>query len=158
GEPAAGVIPPHVAALAAGVTRAMFVNKAKIAILLTLALGLFALGAGVLACQAPAAKEPEAQPAAQAQPAAPAEGKGKAAETGDKNAVTLRGRVLNPDGTPIAGARLYLLGGNPNDLSPAKVRATTDRDGRFSLTATRDQGALFAAADGYGPAWTGDFN
>src|SRR5262249_2270593 len=52
GEPAAGVIPAHVAALAEGVTRAMFLTKAKIAVALMLAVGLFAAGAGALAHQA----------------------------------------------------------------------------------------------------------
>jgi RNA polymerase sigma factor (sigma-70 family) len=157
GEPAAA-IPTHVAALAAGVTRAMFLSKAKTAVVVMLAASLFAVGAGALVCQALAAKAPETPPAAASTPAAPAEGKGKAAEAGDKDAVTLQGRVLDPDGKPAAGARLYLLGGNWKDQSPAKVRATTDRDGRFSLTATRDQAPLVAAADGYGPAWTGEFN
>jgi RNA polymerase sigma factor (sigma-70 family) len=159
GEPAAA-IPSHVAALAAGVTRAMSLTKAKIAVVVVAALGLFVLGAGVLACQAPAAPEPDALPTTHSEPAAAPEKKEGAAEAADKDkdAVTLRGQVLDPDGKPVTGAKLYLLGGNPKDLSPAKVRATTDRDGRFSLTATRDQGPLFAVADGYGPAWTGDFN
>src|SRR5262245_33876494 len=56
GEPAAGVIPTHVAALAAGVTRAMFLTKAKIATVALLALALIATGAGVLAHQTPAAE------------------------------------------------------------------------------------------------------
>jgi RNA polymerase sigma factor (sigma-70 family) len=158
GEPAAGVIPAHVAALAAGVTRAMFVNKAKIAVLLTLALGLFALGAGVLACQAPAAPEPAAQLTAPAEPAAPPEKKGGAAEATDKDAVTLQGQVLDPDGKPAAGAKLYLLGGNGKNKAAGRVRATADQDGRFRLTADRDQAPLVAVADGYGPAWAGDFN
>src|SRR5262249_44300609 len=66
GESAAGVIPSHVAALAAGVTRAMFLTKAKIAVALLFAVGLVATGASVLTCQALAAKEtpPVAQKAA----------------------------------------------------------------------------------------------
>src|SRR5262249_4040734 len=52
GKSAASVIPTHVAALAAGVTRAMFVSKAKIAVVLMFAVGLFAAGAGALAHQA----------------------------------------------------------------------------------------------------------
>jgi RNA polymerase sigma factor (sigma-70 family) len=160
GEPAAGVIPAHVAALAAGVTRAMFVNKAKIAVLLTLALGLFALGAGVLACQAPAAPDPAAQLTAPAEPAAPPEKKDGVAEATDKDkdAVTLQGQVLDPDGKPVAGAKLYLLGGNGKDSAAGKVRATADQDGHFRLTASREQAPLITVADGYGPAWTSDFN
>src|SRR5262249_37272019 len=47
GEPAAKVLPAKVAALAAGVTRAMVLTKAKLALIALFALGLFALGAGV---------------------------------------------------------------------------------------------------------------
>src|SRR5262249_1905935 len=55
GEPAAA-IPSHVAALAAGVTRDMFVSKAKIAAALVVAASLFAAGSA-LAYQALAAAE-----------------------------------------------------------------------------------------------------
>jgi RNA polymerase sigma factor (sigma-70 family) len=151
GEPAAA-IPTHIAALAAGVTRAMLMSKAKIAVVLIVAAGLFAAGAAALACQAFAGKEPESRPAA------PSEAKTKAAGDADKDAVTLTGQVLDPDGKPLAGARLHLLGGNGKDKAATKVQATTDPDGRFRLTAARDQAPLVAVADGYGPAWVGDFN
>jgi RNA polymerase sigma factor (sigma-70 family) len=156
GEPAAGVIPTHVAALAAGVTRAMSLTQAKIAGILLLVLGLSA--AGALACQALAAKDPETKPAARSEAAVPAEGKDGPAEAPDKDALTLQGQVLSPDGKPVAGARLYLLGGNGNDKAAVKVRATTDPDGRFRLSAARDQQPLVAVADGYGLAWTSDFS
>ena len=55
GEPVAGVIPSHVAALATGVTRAMFLTKAKIATALLLAVGVVT-GAGALMHQVLAAK------------------------------------------------------------------------------------------------------
>jgi RNA polymerase sigma factor (sigma-70 family) len=45
GEPAAGAIPSHVAALATGVTRAMFTRKLKVATAVLLAVGLVATGA-----------------------------------------------------------------------------------------------------------------
>jgi TIGR03009 family protein len=45
GRSAAGVIPSHIAALAAGVTRAMFITKTKIAIVVALAVGLLGVGA-----------------------------------------------------------------------------------------------------------------
>src|SRR5262249_720889 len=57
GEPAATVIPSHVAALAAGVTRAMSLTRAKIAAALIGAAFLIA-GAGALARQSLAAGEP----------------------------------------------------------------------------------------------------
>ncbi|MGD9855903.1 MAG: M56 family metallopeptidase, partial [Planctomycetaceae bacterium] len=77
-----------------------------------------------------------------------------------------RGRVLNPEGQPVAGARLYFVywvhGTQPNqNVEPLSV---TDADGWFDFTATRaDIGAgadsyyagsfsfpLVAIAEGYG--------
>jgi hypothetical protein len=136
----------------------MSLNKAKIAVVLIFAASLFALGAGVLACQAPAAKEPGAQPAAGSDRAATSEGEGKAADAADEDAVTLTGQVLDPDGKPVAGARLYLLDDGGKGEERAKVRATTGQDGRFRLSAARGQEPLVATADGYGPAWVSKFD
>lgn len=104
-----------------------------------------------------AAKEPEANPAAKSAPAAPAERKDKAADGAAKDTMTLQGQVVDLDGKPVAGARLYLLGGDGKDQAPAKVRATTDRDGRFRLTAACAQATLVAVADGYALDWITDF-
>jgi RNA polymerase sigma factor (sigma-70 family) len=75
------------------------------------------------------------------------------------------GRVIGPDGEPIAGARLFVA---PNDPSPAEagpVRALSDARGRFEFDAadmtyvgidglpTRRKGLLIATADRYQPAW-----
>jgi RNA polymerase sigma factor (sigma-70 family) len=62
GEPAATGIPPRVAALAAGVTRTMFLTKAKITLVLLLAAVLVA--GGVWARQVPAAPADETEPGA----------------------------------------------------------------------------------------------
>jgi hypothetical protein len=51
GGTAAGMIPPHVATLAAGVTRAMFLTKVKIATTLVLTVSLLAGGTSILARQ-----------------------------------------------------------------------------------------------------------
>jgi hypothetical protein len=51
GEPAAGLIPANVAALAAGVSRSMFLTKVKIATVVLLTFAQFAAGAGVLTHQ-----------------------------------------------------------------------------------------------------------
>src|SRR5581483_7395772 len=71
---------------------------------------------------------------------------------------TVRGRVLDPDGKPIAGAKVYLLywnfPGRPLGKAPPKVWAETGPDGRFSFTvAPRDLGELYVTAAGYGPGW-----
>jgi RNA polymerase sigma factor (sigma-70 family) len=157
GGSSAAAIPSHVAALAAGVTRAMFLTKTKTAVVLLLALGLIAAGAGGLACRTLAARDPETKPAASSGPAASGEGKGKAAPAATgKQGVTLTGRVLNPEGQPAAGARLYLLGVGGKARAATEVKATADRDGRFRLTGAVEESYLVAVADGYGPAWTHD--
>jgi RNA polymerase sigma factor (sigma-70 family) len=155
GEPAAGVIPAHVAALAAGVTRAMFVTRARIATAVLLAVGLVVAGAGTLLHQLPAAEQPPAGNQSSEV------GKRKPEEKADRVEVT--GRVLNPDGKPFAGARLYLRhrGATGPDY-PAQ--ATSDADGRFTFAFKRsvlDESSpytgwfqVIAVADGYGPDWT----
>src|SRR5262245_35830744 len=57
GEPVAGVIPPPVAALAAGVTRAMFLTKTKITTLVLLVLAVIATAAGAWTLAGPPADE-----------------------------------------------------------------------------------------------------
>src|SRR5262245_35969679 len=67
GEPAAGVLPAHVANLAAGVTRAMFLTKTKIATAVLLVLGCVIAGAGVLTRPALVTPREEPKPQADAQ-------------------------------------------------------------------------------------------
>jgi hypothetical protein len=80
------------------------------------------------------------------------------------------GRVLNRNGQPVPGAKLYLHGdpGGPPFREPVSppVRATTDPDGRFRFTIERSElvpapsrerfpnPLLAASAEGYGPVWT----
>jgi RNA polymerase sigma factor (sigma-70 family) len=151
GEPAAA-IPSHVAALAAGVTRAMFLTRARSVLIASLAVGLFALGAGLFARQALAAREapPEAPPPAEA------------AKDETRDAVGVAGRVLDPDGKPVAGAKLYLNHAGPKEKQ-RPVRATTGADGRFTFTFQRPAPSssafggpwfqVIAVADGFGPDW-----
>jgi RNA polymerase sigma factor (sigma-70 family) len=158
GEPAA-TIPSHVAALAAGVTRAMFLSKAKIATALLIALGLAVAGAGALSRPAPAAPPEEEKPAA-AKPAAEV----KPTPAGEKDGpLEVRGRVLDPDGKPAAGARLIFVYSSSRKV-PEKVWATSGADGRFEFSVARealsdrwyeenrDRTYVVAAAEGYGAA------
>jgi RNA polymerase sigma factor (sigma-70 family) len=147
GEPAAGVIPTHVAALAAGVTRAMFLRKAKIVTVVVLAAALVAGGAGVLAQQA-AGKRPVENPKSEVQgakpPAAPAK----------DNRATVSGRVVGPDGKPVAGAKLFLCDAAGKSAAP---QPAADGDGRFHFALPAGTGpglrGLLATADGLGLDW-----
>jgi RNA polymerase sigma factor (sigma-70 family) len=157
-----GLVTTRILSLAQEVARTMSLTRLKLGVLALLCAGLLAtalggslasVGAGEGAKAPPAATPPRAAagPAAKsAAAAAPKEGK-----------QTIRGRVLGPDGKPVAGARVYLLKWNPPpwlrralDKAPPKVWARTDRDGRFSFqVATRDWGELFVTAAGHGPGW-----
>jgi RNA polymerase sigma factor (sigma-70 family) len=150
---AGGPAPAALAALLRGATRTMLFTKVKIA---TIVLFVF-VGA---ACGFALAK-PEA--AESTKPQAPqADAKAQAAK--DKDSHILRGRVLDPDGKPIAGANLYwphLLKQPPQsltDLTLAK-KASTDANGRFELTLGPSElkdaprPYLIAAAEGFGFDW-----
>jgi RNA polymerase sigma factor (sigma-70 family) len=163
GESAAGVIPARVAALAAGVTRAMFLSKTNIALTVLFAVGLLAAGAGALAHQSLAAREPPSA-ANKAEPPAPKHGAShRAVKAEAPGTVTYAGTVLDPDGKPFRGARIWL--GRHHDFTihdyPApKVWTTTGSDGRFTFEVTETTLAperwsvvLVATADGFGPGF-----
>ncbi len=75
------------------------------------------------------------------------------------------GRVLGPDGKPLAGARMYIARDDPKLKEIGPVRAQTTADGRFAFDApdmtyseldslpARRQGLLIAVADGFAPDW-----
>jgi protocatechuate 3,4-dioxygenase beta subunit len=131
GETVAGTIPPHVAALATGVTRAMLLNKVKTAAIGALVIGLVAAGAGLLKQQVvraedkPAAARPEAK--LTAEPTKPAD-----------QMIEVTGRVLDPDGKPVAKARLFRAHRLvepaivPEDYEVISL-GVTDDDGRFRV-------------------------
>jgi RNA polymerase sigma factor (sigma-70 family) len=132
-------------------------NVRRLVVLAVLAVG--AAGGGIrlalLNHQDPPATARQQAPAAVEKPQA-AEGQ-----------VTVSGRVLDPDGKPVAGARLYSI-----DLKSAQVmfdddlqttaRGTTGPDGRFRFDVAeppirsdtnRDPRRVIAAAEGYGVGW-----
>jgi RNA polymerase sigma factor (sigma-70 family) len=129
----------EVAALAEGVTKAMFISKARLATALLLAVGIFAAGLGLLSRQALAArsaKDPPAEKstAPQASPVALAPGGASpvasapgAANEGKEDAIVLKGRVLGPNGKPVPGARLRFV----------NVEAESDKDGTYRVALPR---------------------
>src|SRR5262249_13413160 len=75
----------------------------------------------------------------------------------------VRGRVLDPDGQPVPGARLVFVY-SPVEKGPEKVWATSSPDGRFRFTVGKsfqdpllenpwDHTFVVAVAEGYGFAW-----
>ncbi len=157
-----GTVSAKVLALVEGMNRTMFLNKCNTAILLLTCTAIVGAGLGMAVVRGAAGAEP---PAGRAAPPEAARGESKKegqpaadAPARDKDAIQLSGRVLDPDGKPVAGAKVHLLqwgpayGGPPPDKAP-KVWAETDRDGRFSFTAPRYYGELFVTAAGFAPGW-----
>jgi RNA polymerase sigma factor (sigma-70 family) len=165
---------PGVAALAGESTRTLLTGKVKVAALLVLLAGV---AAGSALWHRPADARPPAAPAAPAGEEvkkAPAEG---ALEEGSDR-VTVRGRVLGPDGKPFRGAEVtvwwtshrgWVAWHHPGMYSVRPHRAATSgADGSFRFTLKRAdirdtimntdarpwrRAWVVAAARGYGPAW-----
>jgi RNA polymerase sigma factor (sigma-70 family) len=181
----AGPTSATVAALTQTMIRRMLMTQLKIASAATLAMtacasfGAFALVGGppvrqrpaasatplvprvespTLAASAPSAQDPSAKP--------PLAGLASHEETARSSGetkqpmVTVRGRVLGPDGRPVAGATLYLaeaMDGNRRPY-PSVPHATSGSDGRFQFALPakgfRDQyHTLAAAAANLGVGW-----
>src|SRR5262249_54887040 len=87
------------------------------------------------------------QPSAEKKPAEPAKDK-------EKGPIDVSGQVLDPDGKPAAGAKVYLLG---SKRIGAEAVATADADGKFRFTAKPEDvgfdGRVLAAAEGHAPDW-----
>jgi RNA polymerase sigma factor (sigma-70 family) len=162
-----GLISAGAAALLRGVTPSMFVSKCNVAGAVLIACIGLAAGVGLLARQALAAKLEGGTPQAESAQAPPAKNPpaGKAAPTAQQQApdeVTVRGRVLAPDGRPLAGARLYASYFTTKRLA-SPVRAVSGPDGRFRFNFPRagyepeGEGSFYvevmALAPGYGADW-----
>jgi RNA polymerase sigma factor (sigma-70 family) len=169
GEPAA-VIPTHIAALAAGVTRAMSLSKTKITTVALIAASLLVAAGGALAYQTFATgQETTPEAARPPEPPTKADSAPREARPDEANVTaTFSGRVLDPDGKPVAGAKVVFHQRQPYgelpDFFPEPVTGTTDGAGRYHLRGTvhmnapaRDrqpQLTLTAHVPGYGPAAT----
>jgi RNA polymerase sigma factor (sigma-70 family) len=168
GGPAAAVLPAHVARLATEGTRAMTPSKLQLAAAVLLAVGLVAGAAALMQRVAAADETANPQEATGARP--PAAGvKPSGADEPDGSAL-VSGRVVDPDGKPFAGAKVffarYLLG----DGGPQPPAVTSDAEGRFRLRVARTgypdkdrkalwmRGAVVAVGPGFAFGWAGTDN
>jgi protocatechuate 3,4-dioxygenase beta subunit len=136
-----------------------FFSKAKIAITVVLALSLTVTAFGVVRHQGPAVltsqdatpRPPQKQPLPDAPPRPQAEA-----------SIEVRGRVLDPEGKPLSGAKLYLGQLTPDGLT-VSPQATSGPEGRFRFAVSRsalqkdmaNQSAcqVMAVAEGHGCDW-----
>src|SRR5262249_19515537 len=129
GWPAAGQIPAHVAALATGVTREMFLTKAKVVTALLLGAGLLLAGATLLSHKPLPAEGRASAAAPKVKPSQPA----KPTQDG----IEVAGRVLGPDGKPVAQARLFQASWPERPTQTRKpqavARGVSDKEGRFRI-------------------------
>jgi RNA polymerase sigma factor (sigma-70 family) len=126
---AVGAISARVAALVQGANAIMFTSKAKVATIVLLALSIGVTGlAAVLAAH----PQEDAKPAKTAKPEArsapPETAKPESQET-----IAIRGQVLDPDGKPFAGAKVYFAQ-TTHEGRPLSQQATSGADGRFRFS------------------------
>jgi RNA polymerase sigma factor (sigma-70 family) len=174
---AASVLTVKVAALVEGVTKTMFVTKANLAAAFLLVAGLLAAGFSLLTRPALAARQGGDTPQQKAvvpdsgkQDSAPPAPSAADAKKLREEAVVVKGRVLDPEGKPLEGAKLYLSSPG-SDGYAATQRATSDAEGRFEFSCAKAAlagppppqkpgylslvmpGQVMAVAKGYGCDW-----
>jgi RNA polymerase sigma factor (sigma-70 family) len=151
GNAVCGILSNQVIALAESGVGSLLAKKASIALVLLLSL---TLGIGSLLAHRTSYSRTFAEAPPASSPLSPL-----ARSASKDQAVEIKGRVLDPDGKPLAGARLFLLSDAKKAKGDVVVRATTDKDGRFSFTAeppvfnAEGKVTLAATAKGFGPAW-----
>jgi RNA polymerase sigma factor (sigma-70 family) len=165
GQSAAALCSAQAAGLVNEGLQAMFLTKLKTATALVVAACLV-VGAAALSQQGLAGNEVEKPQAAVTPPPAvpeatlPTGKETKLPAPPDQDSITYGGRVLAPDGRPVAGAKLYmtLAWGYPHHPSPSPEYATTGPDGRFHFEVPKTKFAewstvVAAAAANYGVGW-----
>jgi RNA polymerase sigma factor (sigma-70 family) len=161
-----GIVSAEVAALVQGASKTMLTSQAKIATAWILVVGVAATALGAVLHQVSAANKPgpERASAAQGEQAAGRPAADGQARPADDAPVEVQGRILDPDGKPVAGAKLYLAYPTA-DEAHVEQRATSGNDGRFRFSVSRSDLArsesaserghpqVLAGAPGYGPDW-----
>lgn len=141
GQPANQIVSVAVARLVEGGLRTMLLGKLRIGILLVVALGLLATGAGVPIFHALAISQPPAQQNNGGKDAK-AENAAKADKEKPKPSREVVVRVVNGKGKPVAEAEVYSLA---EDLK-VSAEGRTDAEGRWSVRVSTDvkQWGIFA--------------
>jgi RNA polymerase sigma factor (sigma-70 family) len=152
----AGAASARAAALAKLVGGALPTSKVNAVILCLVTTGLLAFGGVFLKADDPT-PPPAGGPKPAGQPAAAIADAGEAGK--------FRGRVLDPDGKPLGGARVFVVPFYDESSALGPVRATTGADGRFEFDApdltytgldglpARREGLVVVTNDGYAPDW-----
>jgi RNA polymerase sigma factor (sigma-70 family) len=165
-------VPPAVAALSQAILPRAGAAKIKTALFLIFVVGVAVLGSAFgLEKSATPAAPPAAAPSAKDQPPAekPAPAPPRPQPPDDKKDMTITGRVLGPDGKPVAEAQLAVVAyrglflnyveGVPGFRNGTLGRARSDADGKFRLSVphlsppSAGRVRLLAAAEGLGLAW-----
>jgi protocatechuate 3,4-dioxygenase beta subunit len=140
-----------VADLAEGGAASLLTKKTTLVFVLLVSLTL-GIG-GLLAQRAISSRTLAEAPATPAPQSLPARSASK------DEALSIKGRVLDPGGKPLAGARLLLRSEAAAKKAGVSVRATTDKDGLFQFQVPaadfgpQGKTTLAASAQGFGPDW-----
>jgi RNA polymerase sigma factor (sigma-70 family) len=161
---ATGHFPAKVAALVHGASLPMTVGKVKLASVALLAVGLLVAGVG-LAASGPRPQSVSGGTHAAAPEVRPQPSPETAKEAGET--LELKGRVVDADGKPVAGAKILVVSfiGKEDGFEPVAGPEPTGADGRFRFKVPTDKvrlpkydlvvPALVATAPGYCPGWDG---
>jgi RNA polymerase sigma factor (sigma-70 family) len=126
----------NAAGLVQGLPRVLFATRARVVTALLVAAGLCA-GAAALTRQVTAARQPAS--------AAPSHVPAAAKEVPhNEDGLKFQGRVLDPAGKPLTGAKIYLCFPTSRKV-PMRVWGTSDGEGRFHFKVNRDELAGLAA-------------
>jgi RNA polymerase sigma factor (sigma-70 family) len=153
GGESGGLVPAGAAALVRAASRTLKLTPGKVlAAVLAAALLVSGLTAAAHSLLAPPAGE---GPAPKSVP--PAADRAPAPAANAQEFVPVSGRVLGPDGKPVAGAKVYVSTYSAKDQADPPVRATSGPDGRFRFRAARPEvnfnESVAAVAPGLGPNW-----
>jgi RNA polymerase sigma factor (sigma-70 family) len=165
----AELVSAQTADLVQGANTIMFTSKTKVVTLLLLALSAGIAGLATMRHTVLAANSPEDAKVARTPQPGDLPAKVEAPKPEATQSITVSGQVLDPDGKPFAGARLYLSTLTPGERKASpwtpggfkiEERAISDQYGRFQFRMPKanfyrseywEQSRLMAVAKGYGP-------